>query len=93
MDWTKPNFEAIVNDRLIELPDLVLRKIIRELIFVNDARNIKRAYTNSERFMAVFEASWKETIDQMRVSRKSCGFCQIHNFINYQYSRPTSCSL
>ena len=75
MDWTKPNFDAIVDDRLIELPDLVLRRIIRELIFVNDARNIKRAYANSERFMALFEASWKETIDQMRVSRKSFVSC------------------
>ena len=68
MDWKPPDLTAVVDDRLVELPDLVLSKIIRELIFVNDARNIRRAYVNSDKFIAIFDATWEDTVARMQVS-------------------------
>ena len=68
MDWARPDLSAVVDDRLAELPDLVLSKIIRELIFVNDARNIRRAYANSDKFIAIFDMTWRDTVARMQVS-------------------------
>ena len=56
-----------MRDRLLELPDVCLRKIIRELIFYNDGRNIRRAYKDSLHFIKIFEDTWQATLTALKV--------------------------
>ena len=87
MDWTRPCFEEITDDRVIELPDLCLRKIVRELIFKNDARNFRRAYSNSAKVQQVFESTWKETVHRMQFMKPVfCPWC-IYHFLEKQKSQ------
>jgi len=56
-----------MRDRLLELPDVCLRKIVRELLFFNDGRNLRRAYKDNLHFIQLFEQTWQSTLNSLKV--------------------------